>query len=109
MSIDAIFQTEREKLFKIFQDVDEAKSELVEGLIDDAAFLKAENDKLKKSMKSTGMVMFHPKNNNMQKTPDTAKQYLKNVNSYAVIIRTLNGVLNTNEIDPYEDDLVDFE
>jgi hypothetical protein len=38
-----------------------------------------------------------------------AIQYLKNVNSYAVIIKTLNSILSKNEIDTEDDDMKDFE
>lgn len=108
MSKKAIFQKEQEKLSKIFLDVEESKRQLVEGLIDDAAFLKAENHVLKTSLKNTGMVNVHPTNSQLQKPIESARQYLKNVNSYSVIIKTLNGVLNKNIIDD-EDDLSDFE
>src|SRR5690625_1220876 len=108
MSKKAIFQKEHEKLTEIFQDVEESKRQLVEGLIDDASFLKAENHVLKINLKETGMVNVHPSNKQLQKPIESARQYLKNVNSYAVIIKTLNGVLSKNMIED-DDDLDEFE
>ncbi|MNC49750.1 hypothetical protein D3C75_989490 [compost metagenome] len=55
------------------------------------------------------MVEFHPTNPRMQRTPEAAKQYLKNVNSYSVIIKTLNGILSKNVLEEDDDDLGDYE
>lgn len=103
-----IFQRELEKLTKIFADVDEGKRKLVEGLIEDAAFLKAENTILRQIMEPIGMVKVHPTNPELQKPIAAAKEYRQNINSYSVIIKTLNGVLNKNIIDD-DDELNEFE
>jgi regulator of replication initiation timing len=103
-----IYKQELAKLTEIFQDIDVSKRKLVEGLIEDAAFLKAENSVLKEILIKTGMVKVHPDHPELQKSIEAAKQYLKNINSYSVVIKTLNGVLNKNLIEE-EDDLSDFE
>jgi hypothetical protein len=54
------------------------------------------------------MVKVHPSHPEIQKPIEAARQYLKNVNSYAVVIKTLNGVLNRNMIEE-EDELGEFE
>jgi hypothetical protein len=108
MSKSEVYQKELSKLTEIFADVDEGKRRLVEGLVEDAAFLKSENYVLKLTLKETGMVIFHPQQKQLQKPIEAARQYLKNINSYAVIIKTLNGVLNKNMIED-EDELGDFE
>jgi regulator of replication initiation timing len=108
MSKGQVYQQELAKLTEIFADVDVSKRKLVEGLIEDAAFLKAENKILKEAISKTGMVKIHPDHPDLQKPIETAKQYLKNINSYAVVIKTLNGVLNKNMIEE-EDELGDFE
>ncbi|MBU5214495.1 hypothetical protein M3685_16020 [Heyndrickxia oleronia] len=108
MSKMEIYQKELIKLTEIFQEVDESKRKLVEGLIEDAAFLKAENSELKEILKEVGMINIHPTQKKLQKPVEAAKQYLKNVNSYSVIIKTLNGILSKNIIED-EDDLSDFE
>lgn len=107
MSKRAIYEKEKKKLTEIFSDVEESKRKLVEGLIEDACFLKSENHDLKLSLTETGMVIFHPTKKELQKPIEAARQYLKNVNSYSVIIKTLNGVLHKNILDD-DDDLDEF-
>ena len=108
MSKNEVFQKELAKLGEIFRDVEPAKAKLVDGLIQDAAFLAAENHDLRQSIAVTGMVKSHPNHPEIQKPIEAAKQYLKNVNSYAVVIKTLNGVLNKGMVEE-EDDLSEFE
>lgn len=108
MTKNEVFTKEKEKLTNIFLEVEPAKRKLVEGLIDDAAFLKAENYQLKCLLQDTGMIQIHPSQRHLQKPIEAARQYLKNVNSYAVIIKTLNGILAKNMIDD-DDDLSEFE
>lgn len=108
MSKKAEYQKEFKKLSEIFADVDESKRRLVEGLIEDAAFLKAENFVLKETLTEIGMVNFHPQRKELQKPVIAAKQYLNNLNSYAVVIKTLNGVLNKNILED-DEDMSEFE
>ncbi|SMG58268.1 hypothetical protein [Paenibacillus aquistagni] len=103
-----VYAQELKKLHEIFQDVDPSQSKLCEGLIEDAAFLKAENYVLKGVLTQIGMVKIHPNHPEMQKPTEAAKQYLKNLNSYSVVIKTLNGVLNKVAMDD-EDELSDYE
>ncbi len=93
------YEAELIKLLEIFKDVEEPKKKLVEGLIQEAAFLYAENVHLKGMIEKTGMVKVHPKNEGLQKPTEAAKQYLKNLNSYSVVIKTLNSVLGKNTVD----------
>jgi len=97
-----IYNNELKKLNDIFADVEESKRKLVEGLILDAAFLKAENYTLKETLKATGMIKINPKDRTLQKKVLAADQYLKNVNTYATVIKSLNSVLSKNIIE--EDD-----
>lgn len=108
MSKQDIYQKELAKLTEIFKDVEEDKRCLVEGLIQDAAFLFAENHVLKDAISQTGMVKIHPQHPDIQKPIETAKQYLRNINSYAVVVKTLNGVLSKNILD-IDDELSEFE
>jgi len=103
-----IYEKELVKLNEIFRDVEEPKRCLVEGLIQDAAFLFAENQVLKEAISKTGMIKVHPQHPDIQKPIETAKQYLKNINSYSVVIKTLNGVLSKNILD-LDDGLSEFE
>lgn len=108
MSKQLVYEQELAKLNEIFQGIDESKRKLVEGLLEEAAFLKSENYILRKSISETGMVKIHPDHPEIQKPIETAKQYLKNINSYAVVIKTLNGVLSKNILED-EDDLSEYE
>jgi hypothetical protein len=104
-----VYQAELEKLTITFKDIEEPKRQLVSGLIMDAAFLFAENAILRQSLVETGMVKVHPNYPDIQKPVESSRQYLKNVNSYAVIIKTLNGVLSKNPLDDGDDGLDEFE
>lgn len=108
MTKQDIYEKELAKLNEIFKDVEEPKRCLVEGLIQDAAFLFAENQVLKEEISQTGMIKIHPQHPEIQKPIETAKQYLKNINSYSVVIKTLNGVLSKNILD-LDDGLSEFE
>ena len=103
-----VYEQELEKLSELFNDVDESNRKLVEGLIQDAAFLYAENYILKDMLGKTGMVKVHPDNSTMQKVVPAAKEYRQNLNSYAVVIKTLNGILS-KRIDDDDNDLEDYE
>jgi hypothetical protein len=102
------YEDELKKLNELFNEVEENTKKLNEGLIKDAAFLYAENYELKQVLDQTGMVKIHPDNLSLQKTIPAAKEYRQNLNSYAVVIKTLNSVLNkgANEED---DDMDDYE
>lgn len=103
-----VFQGELDKLTTVFTDVEEGKRKLVEGCIQDAAFLYAENWELRQLINKTGSVRVHPQHPEVQKTIPAVTQYLKNINSYAVIIKTLNSVLSKNLIEP-DDELEEFK
>ncbi|MFD3271509.1 hypothetical protein ACE3MS_15425 [Paenibacillus dendritiformis] len=108
MDKSEVFERELTKLTEVFSDIDPSKAQLVQGLIQDAAFLYAENYELRSIISRTGMVKIHPQHPEIQKPIEAARQYLKNANSYAVIIKTLNGVLNKNILDE-DDGLDEFE
>ncbi|GKX29021.1 hypothetical protein SH1V18_15010 [Vallitalea longa] len=99
MGKSQVYKEEYEKLSNIFQNVEEDKKQLAEGLIKDAAFLFAENTALVEIMEQTGMVRVHPENPTRQKTTEVSKQYLKNVNTYSTVIKTLNSILSHNAIE----------
>lgn len=91
---EAVLQKEREKLNELFKDVDPVKTKLVAGLIEDAAFLFAENWFLRNSLADTGMVKIHPERPELQKPIEAAKQYRQNVAAYGMAIKTLNTILS---------------
>ncbi len=99
-------QNERQRLGEIFSNVDENKRKLVEKLIDQAAYLAVENSNLKTVLVETGMVKYHPVHKDIQKPVEAARQYRQNVNSYALIIKTLNGILSRDSEsgeDPFDE------
>lgn len=108
MRNDEIYKKELAKLQKIFEIVDESKRGLVQGLIEDAAFLKAENHELREILSVSGMIKVHPKYPDLQKPTEAGKQYRNNINTYSTVIRTLNSILNKSA-DLEDDDLEEFE
>jgi len=99
MEKSQVYEREYKKLTEILKDVDENKRKLIEGLIQDASFLYAENYELRNIIEKTGMIKIHPTNFNLQKQTESGKQYLKNINSYSTVIRTLNSILANNTPD----------
>jgi regulator of replication initiation timing len=109
MEKKTVYDQERMRLTEVFGEIDEKQKRLIETLIDEAAFLVAENSVLKKHLEQTGMVVFHPSNPNLQKQVPTATQYLKNLNAYTVVIKTLATILNKQPPEEEDNDLEDFE
>lgn len=108
-----VYKAELAKMLELFADVDPKNIKLVEGLIEDAAFLFAENYRLKQTLNETGMVKIHPNNPTIQRSLPAAKEYRQNLSSYAVIIKTLNNILQKNisdgddEFDEYMNEMRD--
>lgn len=99
---------EIERLKGLFSEVNEKKRELAAGLIEQAAFLYVDNKALEYAMASTGTVKIHPEDPTLQKATEAGKQYLKNANTYAVTIKTLNGILSKDALEE-DDGFDDFE
>ena len=100
-------QNEFEKLKSIFEKVDANKQKLVEKLIQEAAFLSDQNDRLRTLLQETGMIKIHPINPTLQKPTEASKQYLKNLQAYSVVIKTLSQVLTKSTIED-EDEFENF-
>lgn len=101
-----VYQQEHDKLTEIFKDVEESKRKLVEGLIQETAFLKGELFSLVQILKETGMIRFNPDNKSQQKTLPIANEYRRTVNIYALNIKVLNGILMKDTIetdDPFDE------
>lgn len=101
---------ELKKLTDLFTDSDDSKKQLAAGLIEDAAYLYAENKSLRSMLKKTGMVRISPNNPMMQKPVEAAKQYRSNVDAYASVIGRLARILDSkapeedDDMNEYEDD-----
>lgn len=102
------YNKELEKLNEIFIDVEESDKKLVEGLIQDAAFLYAENYELKQILNQTGMIKIHPDNPSLQKALPIAKEYRQNLNSYSIVIKSLSNILQ-RKVEDEDDDMNEFE
>lgn len=94
---------EYQRLKKLFENVDESKTELVDELLKKASFLKSELDNLEESIIKYGTIEKSNKGNVRQSI--YYKTYLSTVNVYQSIIKTLNSIMGKNIID--EDDEFD--
>lgn len=94
-----VYEQELVKLNEIFEDVDEPKRKLVEGLIEETAYLKSELFEMKNILKETGMIRINPNNKMMQKTIPIANEYRRTVNIYSLNVKILNGILMKDTID----------
>lgn len=103
MSKKELPSSELEKLQEIFKKVDPSKQKLVENLIRDAAFLAGQNETLRKLIDKVGMVKVHPDKPELQKSTEAGKQYLKNLQAYSIVIKTLNSVLTKSTIEDDDD------
>ncbi|PKK97336.1 MAG: hypothetical protein CVV58_01745 [Tenericutes bacterium HGW-Tenericutes-3] len=94
---------EYKRLKSLFSSVDETKTELVDNLIQQAAFMKVELGILQDQIQKHGAVQVS--NRGAQRQTEAAKYYTKLVNSYGTVIKTLNSIIGKNIID--EDDEFD--
>ena len=82
--------TRREKLTKIFENIDENEREIIDPLIDEVVYLENRMTELKQYP----FLSVHPKNEHLQKQTAAAKQYKECSQSYMNAIRILCGVLH---------------
>jgi pimeloyl-CoA synthetase len=86
-------QIEYDRLKSLFVTVDPTKSELVDNLIYEAAFMKVQLMNLKDQIRKYGAIQISAKG--AQRQTEAAKYYTKLVNSYGTVIKTLNTILGT--------------
>lgn len=98
-------QIEYDRLKTLFISVEQSKSELVDNLINQAAFMKVELDKLQEQIRKHGAIQISIKG--MQRQTEAAKYYTKLVNSYGTVIKTLNTILGT-QVDDGDDAFDEF-
>ena len=85
---------EYERIKLLFNNIEESKSELVDNLIQQAAFMKVELDNLQNQIRKYGAVQIS--NKGMQRQTEAAKYYTKLINSYGTVMKTLNSILGKN-------------
>jgi hypothetical protein len=88
---------EYERLKSLFKSVDQTRAELVDNLLNEAAFMKVQLSNLRLQIKTHGAIQFSNKGG--QRQTEAAKYYTKLVNSYGTIIKTLNNIIGKNIID----------
>jgi predicted nuclease with TOPRIM domain len=100
---DKKVKAEYKRLQDLFKSVDENKAKLVDELLMKAAFLKVQLDELEVTLKKNGAIQYSNKGNARESA--NYKTYLRTVNVYQGIIKTLSIVMGKNTID--EDDAFD--
>lgn len=103
-----VIQKEKDKLEEIFKNVEENKRKLAETTIEQAANLKGELFELYKNIENNKSVVISKNNPSHQLITESAKLWNKYLNTHAVLIKTLNGILEKNLVDS-DDDYEDFE
>ena len=98
-------ESEYKRLKVLFNSIEENKSKLVDNLVQQAAFMKVELDKLQNQMIKYGAVQISSKG--AQRQTEAAKYYTKLVNSYGTIIKTLNSIL-AKTVDDEDDEFDAF-
>ncbi len=90
-------QLEYERLKSLFLSVDPTKTELVDNLLNEAAFMRVQLEKLQEQIKRYGAIQISSKGT--QRQTEAAKYYTKLVNSYGTVIKTLNTIMGKNMMD----------
>jgi len=98
-------ENEYNRLKSLFRSIEENKSKLVDNLIQQAAFMKVELEKLQSQILRHGAVQISSKG--AQRQTEAAKYYTKLVNSYGTVIKTLNSIL-AKTVDDDEDEFDAF-
>ena len=90
-------QIEYERLRSLFSLVDPTKAELVDNLLNEAAFMRVQLENLQQQIRKYGAIQISSKGT--QRQTEAAKYYTKLVNSYGNVIKTLNTIMGKNMID----------
>lgn len=90
--------TRRERLYQIFEKVDEKKKELITETIENVIFLESQLSELRK----VPHIKTHPQNKNLQKRTEAGKLYKECLQQYTNCIKLLCSTLNKDLVE--EDD-----
>lgn len=104
----AEYQAEYKRLLALFDKSDDTVKALAAGLIQDAAYLYAENKVLRAMLQKIGMVRVNPNNPTQQRPIEAAKQYRANCDTYSSIMGRLFRMLDTQN-DEEDDDMEEYE
>lgn len=100
-----VYKKELDKLNEIFKNVEESKRILVEGLIEETAYIKSELSEMREILSKTGMLKVHPSKPELQKQLPIANEYRRTANIYSLNLKALNSILSKNSVE--EDDAFD--
>ena len=95
MDKDKAIQKEKQKLRQIFKEIPEDKKDLVEGLIENAAFMRVTLEILAKDIAENGPVITAVNGNGFEVTRENPaqKSYTSMVQKYSGVIEQLNKML----------------
>lgn len=108
LSIEEQINKEVRRLKKIFDNIDEDKKKIVQGLFENAAFLSTQMKLMMKRINEDGVTIKYQNGENQwgyKKSPDV-DTYNSFIKQYTTIIKQLTDLLpkdNTIEIDPIEE------
>lgn len=94
-----VYNKEIQKLNEVFKDIDENERQLVDGLIQEAATLRTELFFMEEVIKESGLLKVHPQDKSKQKALPIANEYRRTINVYAIVIKTLDSILNKNPVE----------
>lgn len=86
-------EKEKERLFKIFKNMEPDVLQLVSGLLEETACLKAVLSEMQEIIKECGLVKISPQDNSRQKSLPIANEYRRTINVYAFNIKILRSIL----------------
>ena len=95
-------QKEFEKLQEVFEKCDEPLKKVINGLLQETAFLSVELQEMRTILENTGMIKIHPTDFTKQKALPIANEYRRTLNVYSLNIKVLASILKN--IDGAEDD-----
>lgn len=99
------YQKNLENLIEIFDVVEENQKKLIQGLLEETAYMKTELSYMRTVLGKTGMIKIHPTKPELQKQLPIANEYRRTVNAYSLNIKALNSILNKNVVE--EEDAFD--
>lgn len=100
------YEKELEKLKQIFSELKTNEFDLIQGLLEETAYLKVSLYEMREMISETGMIQIHPKDNKKQKALPIANEYRRTVNIYALNIKQLYALLH--KLDTVEENAFDI-
>lgn len=93
------YEKNLKKLVEILDVVEENQRKLIQGLLEETAYMETELAYMRTILEKTGMIKIHPTKLDMQKQLPIANEYRRTVNAYSLNIKVINSILNKNVIE----------